>query len=442
MFKKISVFVLIGIITGSIACKKADINFGSEFINTEATQVVKLDTFSVDVSTVLLDSFTSSNKGSLLLGGYTDPIFGRIDTKTFFEMAPADYTSEQFPVTSTFDSLTLILTLNQSYYGDTSKPINLYVHELTEKITPLDNGYYLFNNQQFATGKLLGSKTATILPTRRPADTICIRLSDELGKAFLAKLMNQSDKDLKTSSAFLEYFKGLRISSDQLSNVAFGCKDSIAMRLYYKSPDIYNAAKTFEFSISNKSHQFNHIAVDRTGTILSNLEKQKELHSSVTGNISYSQPISGAMIKLRFPNARNLLTLPQFTQILKAQLVVRPIKNSYNNLYPLPAYLRLASTTVFNQIGSDLIYPTSTGSAVTQLGNLTIDYLNGENTTYTYDLSAYIKALIADGSENKNGLLLLPPSPNFESQFNRVAIGNRNNTLNKIELQLYYVAVK
>ncbi|MFY7653312.1 MAG: hypothetical protein ACOVQE_11430, partial [Chitinophagaceae bacterium] len=64
-------------------CRKVDVNFGSEFVNNDITQIIKVDTFQVALSTVLLDSFATNAKGVALVGGYSDPIFGKIETQSF-----------------------------------------------------------------------------------------------------------------------------------------------------------------------------------------------------------------------------------------------------------------------------------------------------------------------------------------------------------------------
>jgi hypothetical protein len=95
-----------------------------------------------------------------------------------------------------------------------------------------------------------------------------------------------------------------------------------------------------------------------------------------------------------------------------------------------------------NQIGSDIVAISSTGSAVTQTGDLLVDYLYGENTNYAYDLTRYLKAIITDGTINANGLLLIPGSPELETQFGRLTMGNRLNTNGKMELLIVYASVQ
>ena len=70
----VALFLLMMMFWGA-SCKKADIKFGQEFLDNNVTQIFKVDSFGVDLSTVYLDSFITSAKGTVLLGAYKDPDF-------------------------------------------------------------------------------------------------------------------------------------------------------------------------------------------------------------------------------------------------------------------------------------------------------------------------------------------------------------------------------
>jgi hypothetical protein len=439
MPKKIQLLFLLLFSFAWFACKKVDIQFGDQLLDNAYTQIIKVDSFTADISTVLVDSFITSGKGVSVVGAYTDPIFGNISSNTYMDLVPPVYVdSFQF---TTFDSLSLIMVPDKSYYGDTSNPIRLDVSRLTQPIIGYeDNLNTFYNNREFTVSpNLIGSQNCIVRPLR--SDTIKIRLSDALGKELLKKLQDPNDNDIKTNDFFLQYFNGIRLSSPTTSNLIFGCKDSLTMRLYYKKPGLYQIGKTLDFAMSNKSHHFNNIKVDRSNTILKNLTTAKQLPSSATGNAAYTSYLGGVMTKIRFPSVRDILKLPNFTKIIKATLVVRPLRSTYTDAYQLPPLLRLASTTQLNQIGNDLAYVVN-GSATAQTGSLVIDNLYGENTNYAYDVTTYVKTLTLDGTLNNNGLLLLPPSPALETRANRIVVGNKNNTQGKMELLIVYAAVQ
>lgn len=446
MPKKLSLLLFILFSISWFACKKVDINFGDQYLDNGYTQVVKVDTFAADLSTVYVDSFPTSGNGVTILGNYKDPVFGTITNNTYFEVVPpstvqsTDYVDSLRSVT--FDSLALVLVPNHTYIGDTSKPVHIDVNRLAEAIVPYENtSTTIYNTRTFAVQTpSIGSKDAVLRPTI--GDSIFIRLDDNLGKTLLSKLQNPNDADLRTNQAFLQYLFGFRLSSTT-NQLSFGAKDSVVMRLYYKKPGLYLENRIIDFTLANNAHHFVNVSVDRSGTVLKDLATLKQINSKSLGNTAYTMYAAGAMTKIRFPSIRDILKLPNYAKILKATLIVRPIRGTYGTgSYVLPPAMRLSTTTQLNQIGTDLVSFNSSGTAVTQTGNLSVDLLYGENTGYTYDLSSYIKTIVQDGTINANGLLLIPPSPALLTQFGRLVIGDHNNNNGRMDLEIIYASVQ
>lgn len=444
MLKKYCPFVFLLVL---FACKKVDIQFGDQFLDNGYTQVVNIDSFQVDVSTVYVDSFATSGTGSALTGAFRDPVFGTIRSNSYFELVPPAYAQATDYIDSfrsaTFDSIALVIKPNKSYLGDTAQPLHVLVNRLGESIIPYDNGVLnIYNTRSFTVSPTpIGTKNIYLRPNA--GDSILIRLDDNLGKELLKKFQNPNDPDIRSNDAFLQYFKGIRLSSDGAENLIMGCSDSISIRLFYKKPDLYLLNKTLDFTLINKTHQFNQITTDLSGTVLQNLASKKIINSTQTANSAYTLYSAGAMIKLRFPTVRDILKLPNYAKILQASLLIRPVRGTYGLSYlQLPAKMRLSSTTQLNQIGEDLSNLDASGQPAAQTGNLTIDNLYGENTVYTYDLTNYLRSVVNDASINDNGLLFIPPSPDISTQLGRVVIGNRTNTSGKMELRIVYAAIQ
>ena len=199
--------------------------------------------------------------------------------------------------------------------------------------------------------------------------------------------------------------------------------------------------KYFDFTFYNKPLQFNHITADRTGTALTALNTQNnELPSAASGNVGYLQPATGLYLKIGFPYIRKLLERTDFIKIIKAELVVKPLQNSYNGFYPLPPTLYGAQTDGANEAGS-AITAVVNGASGTETGNLSIDAVYGTNTSYTYDVTSYLQQEITVAAINKNGLLLIPPASTRFSTLNRLVIGDTQNAKNKLQLNVYYISV-
>jgi hypothetical protein len=435
------------------SCTKPDIQFGQELVNITNTQIIMVDTFSPKISTVYIDSFITSGKGTGLTGGYIDPAFGKISSQAYLELTPPIYnisstgTGNSTYDNTIYDSLSLIIKLQKgNFYGDTTKTIQINVHRLSQLIVAPNNGSSLYNvNTTSVFPTPLGTGTFTIYPAR--TDTVAIKLDNALGQELYSKLKNSNDVDIQNGTNFLQYFNGLRLSSPALSNLAIGFKDSVIMRLHYRKIGMFVTNEHTDFTVGNTSHTYNNISIDRSGTPIAGINSvNREIKSEQTSNISYLQAISGTMVKIIFPSLYDAHQLPNFVRLMSARLIIRPLQNTYLN-YALPPQLRLSVTsTAANSIGNDIVYVGSGGAAATQFGNLSIDYLNGTNTTYSYDLTAYFKALLSGNTSyfpgNHDGLLLSPPSNSFETNFNRVMVGNSLNTLGKVELQIFYSAVQ
>src|SRR5882757_10843199 len=91
MLKKRFFFFLVLLSIGWFACKKVDIQFGDQFLDNGYTQVVKVDSFPADLSTIYVDSFVTSGRGVTMVGAYTDPVFGQINVNNYFEVVPPLY---------------------------------------------------------------------------------------------------------------------------------------------------------------------------------------------------------------------------------------------------------------------------------------------------------------------------------------------------------------
>ncbi|WP_076376820.1 DUF4270 family protein [Filimonas lacunae] len=432
------------------SCKKVDIDYGGQYVDNSHTDIIKLDTITPVVSTVYVDSFSTAAPSSVLIGTFKDVAFGKIAASTYFEVtAPTGVT----PATeATYDSLVLILKPNHTWYGDTTKPVHLNVYELDELIEPILTTDYatsgtLYNTTSFKKkNTLLGSTTVTVRPYQ--TDSVVVRLNGTNLGDTLFSLLKNSDDALTTSEKFRTYIlKGLYIGSDATDDLILGYGDSVSMRLYYKNDGIVKEQTYTTFELSNTSHQFNHIDIDRTGTVLGNAgfnnSNNKQLYTTSTGNTAFMQYITGSMVKVRFPTLRTALTnAPNYYGIQLATLTIKPVLNTYNYPYALPASLRLSTTDIENELGSDLIYSSSSSSTV-QTGNLSFSPTNLRDTRYTYDVTSYLKSLIqVTQLNNENGLLLLPPSASYTSAFDRLVLGDNANSDGQMSLVIYYMTIK
>jgi len=429
------------VIIGIFGCTKPQITFQNLGNGSNTPNVVTVDTFAVQVSTVFLDSFTTSGTRAQLLGRYIDPYFGTITSQSYTDIG----TPSPLPTItnySVYDSIQLIMRIDRSFYGDTTQVQRFLVSQLTQVMNFPGTQNAFFNNDAIPYNPTpLGSVDVRINPTaglttQRIGDTIKIKMPNSLGQQLFGLLYRQPDT-ITIPAIFRGYFKGLAVYPDtSLPGAVYGFKDTMLLRLFYHEPGVVVTQKSTDFRTVNQFSQFNQITANRTGTPTEKLNRQTpELQSTASGNEAFLQPITSLYIKLLFPTIGNLATYPDYLAIMKATLEIKPVQGTYSPIYNLPPFVNLSVTGEGNTIGPQL----PVGS-----GNLGIDYLYGINTNYSYDITGYIQSAIAQGAPNnaKNGLIVVTPAADFNVKFNRAVIGNSYNAQksNQISLKIYYAS--
>jgi len=440
------------------ACQKPSIDFGASFVNNNSnsnnTSVIQIDTFTARLSTVLVDSFPTAATGSMLLGYYHDNLFGSVTSSSFLQMGIPAGTSG-INNQSVYDSLVLNMRINKSFFGDTTLQQRYYVSQLNEIIQyPYSTQYTYYNNSGFSyNASPLGFTDVTIYPTRGLTsqaldDTVKIDLPDTLGQHLFEMIQNVSDT-VKNLNSFIAYFRGLTIYPDTTpghSGTLYGFKDTVTIRLFYHQPGIYTTYNFIDIKFNNKSNQFNRITADRSGTPLAALTTAQasrpnplihaEAPSSQMNNAMYVQSATGVQGKITFPSLSTVPALPGYLGILRAQLILKPIVGTFSPELALPPQLILSQTDVNNQLGSPI---TSTGGV--EYGSLYIDYNGAGITTYSYDITNYIKQQVTLGGNNTDGLLISLPSPANATSFDRAVFGDATNKNYNITLNLYYISL-
>ncbi len=417
-------------------CQKTAIQYGQQYIDNGITNIILVDSIAPVVSTIYKDSVPTSQSGTILAGSYSDPYFGKTTTTSYLQLGPPTLTD--LLNNAQYDSLVLLMKCNGTFYGDTTLPITLTARQLQSEIKFAENQVAFYNIDSWpVSSSSLGTKSFILRPLT--GDSANIRLSDTKGME-LYNLIKTKSTLLTDKNLFTDYFKGLNISSTTGNNI-FGFKDSAVIRLYYHQTDVGPQNKYFDFTLYNKPLQFNQVNTDRSGTPLTALNSvNNELLSTAAGNRGYLQTLSGLYLKISFPSIRKLLERSDFIKIIRADLVVKPIANSYSGTYPLPSILYAAQTDGSNEPGPSLSSATA-GNSFAETGNLSIDYIYGINTTYSYDVTGYLSQEITNSAINKDGLLLFPPADSRFSKPNRLVIGDAYNAKNKLQLNVYYISV-
>jgi hypothetical protein len=408
-------------------------SIGRGFIKSQ-TQVVMIDTFSLNMSTVKIDSVQTSGTGALLAGAYNDPNFGCISSIAYFPITLPD--TMKLPDGSVFDSLTIILNYNGKWYGDTTKPLTLNIYHVAEPIEPAYD-WYLYNTSAFSyEPEPVG--TATFMPRPATNKSVELRLSDEFGSSIIDLFLNNSD-DISSESEFVDFFNGLAIGPTPESKAVLGFEaaDSVLhMVLYTHYLSSEKHQTNLRFPMYADGNTCNQIISDHSATNLANLVTQKEeLNSLDSENKTYLQGGTGIATRFDFIGINKLLELNKGCILYKAELEFKPYPKSYN-LASFPTSLNIYKTDKFNRMVS--LITDDDENAIT--AEYSFDFLFGEETWYRFDITDFLLTELEDSYFDPDvGLLVTLDETSFQSTLDRVVLDARPNKSFKPLLKLYFL---
>lgn len=427
-----------------VSCtKKSEFDIGKEFIETN-TRLQMIDTFSVDLSTVIQDSLRTSASKVALAGNFSDGIFGTIKCETYFDLGFSPF--EALQEKASFDSAAIILPFNGYSFGDTLSPMTLYLHRLEEKIKSGDDGF-LYNVSSFAfEPQPLSSKTFFPRPSGYIDTALSFRI-DVLGEDIFNKVLT-NDENVSSAEWFKDYIKGFVVTPGNEDNKAilgFDANDKkIVLKIYYhlrlEEPD----KKEISIPMGEISHQFNHVDQDLSATYLNDIRSMggKKM-ASETGNKSYMQGVTGLITKVQFPSLENIF-LEVNWKILKAELVIEPAGGSFDKL-PLPKRLNIYQTDRINRVSSVLrdergnsISPLVDDSNNPIIATFKYDKIFWENTSYTFDITSYLNSELAGKYfEYRRGLHIGLSQDDYRMSLDRILFEGKKPG---VKLKLYYLS--
>ena len=398
---------------------------GEEYIDSQ-TNLISVDSFTVDFSTIIFDALITSNSGTILVGNYSDDVFGKISSKSYFQLdIPSYYDIETI---DRYDSLQLVLNYGSYSFGDTTKTQKLYVHQLREKLE-YEEGVIIHSNVSLDYNPTPIGSIEFKPEDRNSADTLAIKIDDEIGLDLFTKLRDNNES-ISSIDNFISYFYGLVLVADEESNsniTAFiATDDMVKMRLFTTRETLPEVELFYDFDLYDDTKQFNEITHDFTSTPLSSLvEQETPLPSSETDGLVYLQGGTGVAIKVKFPTISDLL-LYERGAIIDAKLFITPKENSYGTI-PLPEELATYTADIFNRVDESI------GSS-----SLDVDELYQENTVYTFDLTSYINERVEAGYFDPTDSIIITLSTDdaLGTTFNRLIVDMKNL---KTKLRIYYL---
>lgn len=396
------------------------------------------DTFSIRRSTILLDSVQSSGLSGLLVGRYTDPLFGKGKAIAFarfglevsqqtggtLPFVAADASGTIIPVNKViYDSTKLVVNIEPVYYyGDTLVRQQWGIHRLTEDIRTTTN--YDIKSKVGYEAKPFATFSVVPRPFAGDSLRLIARLPDDIGRGLFALYNTDDTKDLTKFLALNT--KGLAIvpTTSERSALLRVVPQVSGIVVYYHV-DGETTLRSYAFSLTGP--RFTNVEIDRTTATLANLKAGQALPATATNGRSYVQTFSGVTTKIEFPS---LLSLENNRRVAinRADLVITPTQpdGTLPTSNTIPPFITLAEANGFQLARTSpnrvvQLVPTFPGVAVNRqeasfISPQVVQY-STRTKTYTVNMTGYIQSIMA-GTTPNNGLLLLTPASNDVSPTN------------------------
>jgi len=411
---------------------ESDFIAGEAFVNSNI-RVVIVDTMTVEVSTIKFDSIITSQAGKVLIGKYTDPVLGTVQSANYAGFLPNSYFID---TEAAYDSIVLFLKYDGYYYNDTTHVNTINVTRLTENFNPDENDDFYNTSSVAYSDDLLGA--ITYAPRPQSTDSLEIKLTDTLGEEFFNQLQNKS---ITNDVEFLNTFKGLRLApgtTDNGSVIGFSKNsDSFFIRLYYSTAEESERVQQYtdlSLNISDSPNPFfNQIGLEEpTEYLIALTNSEISLNSVDSNHQSFIQSGTGIATKIELPYLKTINNIGGKGTLLKAVLKIKPVLGSYNDFLILRDYLSVYLVDGNNDITQQLYSADDTTLS---------SFLNTENQEYNdiyfeINLTNYVESILTTERNTNTALLLLPE--NFSSSVDRFILNGQNIANKNTFLELTY----
>lgn len=486
--KRVSVFVLfLGLL--SSACTRvgtSELGLGLlpslDAINTKDT-IIDVETETIDIP----DSLSIFGSDNHILGELNnDPLFGKTKATMFFQMLPDFF---PFYVQGSKDSIIVdsaVLTFKfAGFYGDSTKPVKINVHQI-DPSTPLDITKYYPANYPEKFGIKAGAAIASpyVLDIAKLKDSVInryeasqyqirIRLNDNIAKMFIKDF--DSTNAYKNDTTLRQYFPGFAVSVDPSSNNNVLLKLNMTdtntkLALYFKTNytplgavgTVDTTVLKMRFRLSANGDA-NFIKRDRTGSeVLSHIGKSND-------SLVYVQTSPGTGVKIKIPAIKNFAN----KIIHKAELIAEQVPddaniNTIEKQMLAPKYLLLAAydandNKVMRNVPNDYQSIANAEAFARFGGFLTNKSINGYDkvASYNFNITRYVQGVVSRKDTTfdfrisapvNDSIRYVPPYPNNtlagvdyittstsnQPAMGRVRLGGGKHSKFKMRLRIYY----
>lgn len=410
--RSISAFLFLCLAFSS--CKKND-NITPSFAGNQTG--VQVDTSIQMISvTVKEDSIRTDGVSLQPVGIFNDPVFGVTKCEAFSRIDLSTSTLN-FPDGSQADSIVLILAYSD-FYGPSEKQ-DFKLFELSGLIDE-ESEYY--SDDKATLGDLITDFSLTPLDTN--SDTSDIRyFRVSLPLQLADRIINE---DAFTSNdEWIDFFNGIAIVPDSTTIPTSGhgnliylnlINDSTKMVVYYTAS---GEVDDYVFEVNDGSPRFGHYETIHTGSEVG------QNFDNYDAQNNYVQPLSGAKMKIEFPNIADFDAGLIFS-INYAALEVKLVDGSDDEL-GVPEQMLLVTK---EEDGTVVFIPDF---------NEGLDHFGGDfdltSRSYNFNIARYLHDLMIEDNEDR-GLFMVVSGGSVQA--NRAILHSAASTSNQITLKLTY----
>ncbi len=381
------------------------------------------DTVSVIMKTEKSAHLLSGFQKYLLVGQYTDPVFGKSEASFMTQVMQTSL--PKWDETTVFDSIYLSLPVEKNdIYGETGQALDLSVYKVTD--TLLSKNYYSDENpSNYTDYTLLGSgKTSLFIPKDTSliseVEGVRLKLNYDFGK----ELFDHKEEYFESPGKFYDIFKGIYVKSNNATGIykirtnISSTNKEFGIIIYTHQTTKPDSALSFVLPITSGSVRFNMFSHDYTGT-----EVETALKSNgINDKYAYLQSMAGLEVKLDMPSLKQFSNL----LIIRAKLVLNLASNSINNKLKPNNELWLVK---YDSTGA--MYYLSEYLSRTYLGQ------NLNNNQYVFDVTKLVNDIISDDASAKNYNFYITDLLSAYNN-NRTILNTNKNSTNPSKLIITY----
>jgi hypothetical protein len=351
-----------------------------------------------------------------VFGTFNDPVFGKTSASMAFHARLPYY--PDLADSLNLDSLVLYL-LYKEFYGDTVTTQHLKVYELQEEVkidTVGSSGAGDFPYYQDVDLKALAFPTPVgelaFVPKfeldSTETDTIIQELAIRLDQSLAEKLFLADSVDMVNNEVFLEFFKGLYVEAQDLSeggalmrvSTLSGGSNLTLFYNYYDAEEDSTMRDSLIYRINSSSARISSYTHDYSTTdFVSRLEDETTQDSLI-----YLQTLGGLRAKVMVPSLDNWKDSLSTSNLVinKAQLVfhVDTVKSDYHK-YEIPSRLILRAIDGTDPDGEGY-FPSDIQVSESLYGG----FYNSSDATYRFNITHHLQDIINDPEMENHGFYL------------------------------------